>query len=44
MKAVRPGEHHRNIINLTKLKVYNIDVTNFDLDEVCDILYIQKVV
>lgn len=44
MKAVRPDEHHLNVINSTKLKVYNIDVTNFDLDEVCDILYIQKVV
>lgn len=44
VKAVRPGEHHRNVINFTKLKVYNIDVTNFDLDGVCDILYIQKVV
>ena len=41
MKAVRPGEHHHNVI---KLKVYNIDVTNFDLGGVCDILYIQKVV
>lgn len=44
MKAVRPDEHHRNVINFTKLKVYNIDVTNFDLGGVCDILYIQKVV
>lgn len=44
MKAVRPGEHHRNVINFTKLKVYNIDVINFDLGGVCDILYIQKVV
>lgn len=44
MKAVRPGEHHRNVINFTKLEVYNIDVINFDLDGVCDILYIQKVV
>ena len=44
MKAVRHGEHHRNVINFMKFKVYNINVTNFDLDEVCDILYIQKVV
>ena len=44
MKAVRPGEHHRNVINFTELKVYNIDVANFDLGGVCDILYIQKVV
>lgn len=44
MKAVRPGEHHHNVINFTKLEVYNIDVTNFDLDGACDILYIQKVV
>lgn len=44
MKAVRPGEHHRNVINFTKLEVYNIDVINFDLGGVCDILYIQKVV
>ena len=44
VKAVRPGEHHHNVINFTKLEVYNIDVTNFDLDGVCDILYIQKVV